>query len=123
MTTATPSLTVMDGEGENTRVHYVMSDRGKKLAESDVVLAGRLTPTDIESIQAALASDDGFEPDDVGIPRLEERMPLSWSPSGYETHGISRIAYTSTKPSGQAPDADHFAVGFEKIDIQAHLHM
>ncbi len=93
------------------------------LKEGDIVLEGRLSGEDIETVREFLADNEGFRPDNVGIPDLVEQMPLSWSPTGEERHDIARISYTNAKPTAGSVDADHFVSGFEAIDYRAALTM
>ncbi len=123
MSTAVRTFDVADGDGNNTRIHYVMSSGGRKLKEGDIVLEGRLSGEDIETVREFLADNEGFRPDNVGIPDLVEQMPLSWSPTGEERHDIARISYTNAKPTAGSVDADHFVSGFEAIDYRAALTM
>jgi hypothetical protein len=125
MTTPAAALTLVDGEGGNTRIHYSLVSSGKKLAEYDVVLAGRISPEDYELIAEAHATDGatGFSSDALGIPNLEERMPNSWSASGDEGHVVTRVSYTNSKPSPYVPDAEHFAIGFERYDPSAAMSL
>jgi hypothetical protein len=123
MTSAWPSLNVVAGEGANTRIHYQMSSGGRKLKEADVVLAGRLGARDIETIKRAVEQGGGFMPEDAGIPHIAELMPLSWSPSGDETHHISRIGFTSSKPSAGCLEAAQFAATFEPAEAAPAMAM
>nr|WP_250808540.1 hypothetical protein [Neorhizobium tomejilense] len=123
MSTAAYTFDVLNGDGENTRIHYVMSVEGRKLKEGDIVLEGRLEPDDIETIRSYLADNDGFRPDTVGVPDLSEMMPLSWVPTGDERHDISKISYTNSKPTSGAVDAAHFSTAFEVFDYRASLTM
>lgn len=123
MSTAVNTLDVNNGEGDNTRIHYVMSSAGRKLKEGDIVLEGRLPTEDIDTIKAYLAENEGFKPDSVGVPDLSELMPLSWSPTGDERHDIIKIGYTNSKPTAGAVDAEHFSSGFESYDYRAAMTM
>lgn len=146
MSTLPARFDVIDGEGDNTRIHYVMSEEVviparsepgpngttivheektvlKKLREADIVLEGRITAEDIETIREYLADSRGFDPDKAGVPDLVEQMPLSWNPSGNERHDIARIGFTASKPTPGSADADHFTTGFQTYDYRAALSM
>lgn len=123
MSTAANTLDVFNGEGENTRIHYVMSSGGRKLKEADIVLEGRISAEDIDTIREYLTTNEGFRPDTVCVPDLVELMPLSWTPTGDERHDISKISYTNSKPTAGSVDADHFASGFQSFDYKAALTM
>jgi hypothetical protein len=123
MSTAANTLDVSNGEGENTRIHYVMSSGGRKLKEADIVLEGRISAEDIETIREYLDGNEGFKPDAVCVPDLVELMPLSWTPKGDERHDIVKIGYTNSKPTAGSVDADHFASGFQTFDYRAALTM
>ncbi|MDW9481859.1 hypothetical protein GOB57_24735 [Sinorhizobium meliloti] len=123
MSTAPHTLDVSNGEGGNTRIHYVMSSGGRKLKEADIVLEGRLSSEDIDTIRDHLAANEGFRPDTVCMPDLVELMPLSWTPTGDERHDIVKIGYTNSKPTAGSVDAEHFASGFQTFDYRAALTM
>ena len=118
-----PALVVSDGDGENTRIHYVMSSSGRKVKEADLVLEGRLSAEDIDTIRTYLADGEGFRPDAVGVPDLAELMPLSWNPKGDELHDIVKIGFTNSKPTSGSVDAEHFTSGFEVYDFRAAMTM
>jgi hypothetical protein len=145
MSTLQGHFDVIDGEGDNTRIHYVMSEvvlpaipeigsnevalmteptiQLRKLKEADIVLEGRISEEDIDTIREYLANHDGFIPDAVGVPDLMELMPLSWNPSGNERHDIAKIGFTNSKPTAGSIDADHFTTGFQTYDYRAALSM
>lgn len=121
MSTAANTLDVVNGDGANTRIHYVMTSSGRKIQEGDTVLDGRLSSEDVDSIRQHLETNDGFKPDHVGIPDLVENMPISWSPTGDERHMITKISYTNSKSTAGAVDAENFASCFQEFDYKAAL--
>ena len=123
MTSAEPTFNVVNGEGENTRLHYAMSSGGKKIKEADVILSGRLSTEDIEALRTALSSGEGFRPEDACIPNIEELMPMSWTSKGDERHDIAKISFTNARPSAGCVDASHFASTFEPFDYRAAMAM
>ncbi|MBY3155245.1 hypothetical protein HFO56_23260 [Rhizobium laguerreae] len=146
MSTPPARFDVIDGEGENTRIHYVMSEEVvipartepgpdgttvlieektllRKLKEADIVLEGRISGEDVETIREYIANNRGFDPDKAGVPDLVELMPLSWVPSGNERHDIAKIGFTASKPTPGSIDADHFTTGFQTYDYRAALSM
>jgi hypothetical protein len=123
MSTAANTLDVHNGEGQNTRIHYVMSSGGRKLKEADIVIEGRISGEDIGTIREYLISNEGFQPDSVCVPDLVELMPLSWTPKGDERHDIVKISFTNSKPTAGSVDVDHFASGFQSFDYRAVLTM
>jgi hypothetical protein len=135
MSTAFNPIDVSRGDGENTRIHYVMHVETRKvedgevkvglrkLIEGDIVLAGRVDDDDIAMIIDFLGSNDGFNPNAAGIPDLAERMPLSWVPTGDERHDISKISFTNSKPTSGAASAAQFAVSFEAREYRPAMTM
>jgi hypothetical protein len=121
MSTAVRTLEVVSGDGDNTRIHYVMSSGSRKLKEADIVLEGRISAEDIDTLRDYLNDNKGFKPDAVCVPDLVELMPLSWTPTGDERHDIVKIGYTNSKPTAGSVDADMFASGFQSLDYLAAL--
>jgi len=123
MSVTAQTFETTSGEGDNTRIHYVMMSGGRKLGEGDCVIDGRLTAEDIETIRTFLAANGGFRPDEAGVPDLIERMPLSWTPAGDEVHTITKISYTNSRPTAGSLDAAQFAYCFEELQASRSLAM
>lgn len=99
----------LEGKGRNTLIDYTYRDLSNNKVHDCVILAGRLTEPQIETILGTLFEKEKFIPGQVGLNDLQTKFESSrgWDDQEDQVwHELRSIQYIDRRPTG--PKVDEF---------------
>jgi hypothetical protein len=103
--------------GVNTRIDYRFNTLTKSV-KSSVVVEGKFTDDDIQSLRDNLKNGISFVPRKLGIPDLFHLMPASWN-GAEEEHTIERIASSNAPADPDSPTFEQVVSLSDDFDLHA----
>jgi len=103
--------------GVNTRIDYRFNVAAKSVKGS-VVVEGKFTDDDIQSLRGNLKNGVAFLPRKLGIPDLFHLLPSSWNGTE-EEHVIERVSASNAVADPDSPTFEQIVSLSEDFDLQA----